>query len=308
MPENASVGKQLATRAYGGDVILSGSCVADALRHALELAREGYFFVHPFDDDEIMAGQGTVGVEIVSDLGAVDEVWVPVGGGGLIAGVAVAVKETHPAVRIVGIQAAGCPSALEARKAGRPVPVEPCRTIADGIAVPQLGERPFEVIERYVDELVTVEEDRIATAILQLLERKKLLAEGAGAVPLAALLSRDPSSLREKRICLVISGGNVDLNVLDRIVERGLIGSGRVMRFEVVLQDVPGALAGLLGLLSQERANVLRIHHDRLARDLALGATSVEIWVETRGFGHIERISAALRDGGFALHSPAAPG
>ena len=301
MPENASLTKQLATKAYGGEVVLCGASVADSLERAKTLEADGYYFVHPFDDDEVIAGQGTVGLEILADLPDVDEVWVPVGGGGLLAGVAVAVKETAPRVRVVGVQARACPSALEARRAGRPTLVSPTHTIADGIAVARVGARPFEILSQYVDELLTVSEEEIATAMLHLLERKKLLAEGAGAVPLAALLSADPAPLQDRRIALVVSGGNVDLNILDRILERGLIESGRIMRFGVVLRDVPGTLFALLGLLSREKANVLHIFHDRLGRGLAVGETRVEIELETRGADHIRRLSLELEAAGFQL-------
>ncbi|MBI5017473.1 MAG: threonine ammonia-lyase [Deltaproteobacteria bacterium] len=301
MPETAPLSKQLATRAYGGRVVLAGTCVADALEHAESVARaEGLVLVHPFDDDDVMAGQGTVGLEILADLPDVDEVWVPVGGGGLIAGIAAAVKGRRPETKVIGVQARACPSALRAREAGQPVAVGPCPTLADGIAVARVGARPFEVIQHCVDGLVDVDEDAIAAALVHLLERKKVLAEGAGAVTLAALLAEPAQRADGRRIALVVSGGNVDLNVLDRILERGLIRGGRILRFTVVLADVPGALASLLGVLAQERANILHIVHDRLASDVPLGSTRVEVWLETRGLSHGERITDALKSAGFA--------
>ncbi|MBI5445438.1 MAG: threonine ammonia-lyase [Deltaproteobacteria bacterium] len=300
MPENASLSKQLATRGYGGKVVLHGASVAEALRHAQALAEEGGFFIHPFDDEDVMAGQGTVGLEIVEELGTVDEVWVPVGGGGLIAGIAVAVKETLPGARIVGVQAAVCPSALEARRRGAPCSVAASETIADGIAITRVGDRPFPVIEKYVDELVTVDEDGIALAMLHLLERKKLLAEGAGAVCLAALLAAG-EKVRGKRVALVVSGGNVDMNLLDRILERGLIRTGRILRFAVVLRDAPGSLASLLTELSSERANILHISHDRLRDDLAVWSTRVEIEMETRSATHGDHILRMLHAKGFSV-------
>jgi threonine dehydratase len=299
MPETASISKQLATRGYGGEVILAGASVSEALERAQALTGDGAFFVHPFDDDDVIAGQGTVGLELLEDAGEVDEVWVPVGGGGLIAGIAVAVKEQCPKAKVIGVQASACPSALEARRSGAPRLVEAGETVADGIAVARLGERPFEVIEEYVDDLLTVGEDEIALAMLHLLERKKLLAEGAGAVCAAALLKAGPRP--DKRIVLVVSGGNVDMNVLDRILERGLIRTGRILRFAVVLRDVPGALAALLAELTTFRANILRIRHDRLGWDLTVGRARVEIEMETRGFAHGKEIRRRLVERGFPV-------
>jgi threonine dehydratase len=263
--------------------------------------------VHPFDDPDVIAGQGTVGLEILREIDAVDEVWVPVGGGGLIAGVATAIKEARPSAKVIGVQAQSCPAVVAAREAGEPCTVEPCSTIADGIAISRVGERPFELIQRYVDDVVTVGEDEIAAAILQLLERKKVLAEGAGAAPLAGLLAAEPSAHPGRRIVLLVSGGNLDLNLLDRILERGLISTGRMLRFRVLLRDVPGALESFLKVLSQHGANVLHIHHDRLAQGVPIGSSRVEAWVETRSFEHAAAIQSALTQAGFPDSAESGP-
>lgn len=299
MPETASLSKQLATRAYGAEVLLKGADIAESLGHAARLADQGHMLVHPFDDDDVIAGQGTLGLEILGDLPDVDEVWVPVGGGGLVAGVAVAIKGARPGCRVVGVQAGACPSALRAREAGGPVTLPACRTIADGIAVPRVGDRPYELLARLLDDLLLVDEDQIASAMVHLLERKKVLAEGAGAVALAALLASPSDRVRGRRIALVVSGGNVDLNLLDRVIERGLLDAGRVLRFSVVLSDVPGALASLLEVVAAQGANVLQVRHERWDPSLALGHTRIEVSAETRGFAHADQVRRALTDRGF---------
>ncbi len=306
MPEGSSISKQLATRQYGARVLLHGRTVAEALGRARELERRGHTFLHPFDDEDIIAGQATVGLELLDQLDAFDEVWVPVGGGGLASGIALAVKEQRPGVRIVGVQTEACPSAREALLRRRPVEVEPRRSLADGILVPRIGDIPFAVLSEHLDEVLLAEESRIAMAVVTLLETKKLLAEGAGAVPVAALLAAPPERVKGRRIVLVVSGGNLDLNVLDRILEQGLIRTGRILRFSVVLDDVPGALESLLSVLAGEKANILHIFHDRLSIDLPVGRTRVEVEVETRGFDHIGRVSAALVQAGFRIQM--APG
>ncbi|RMG85448.1 MAG: threonine ammonia-lyase [Candidatus Dadabacteria bacterium] len=307
MPEGASISKQVATRDYGARVLLHGKTVAEALERAWELAEEGYTFLHPFDDDDVIAGQGTVGLEILRQLEAFDEVWVPVGGGGLAAGVALAVKDRLPGARIVGVQTQACPAALEALRTGEPVEVPAERTLADGIRVPRVGDRPFRVLRQAMDEVLLVEESRIALAVVTLLERKKLLAEGAGAVPVAALMAAPPERVKGRRIVLVVSGGNLDLNVLDRILEQGLMRTGRILRFRVVLDDSPGSLHDLLSVVAREQGNILHIFHDRLSVDLPLGRTRVEVEVETRGFDHIGRLTAALLQAGYRIEaSPAA--
>ncbi len=301
MPETAAISKQLATRDYGGRVVLHGRTVAEAVERARALGEEGYCFVHPYDDEDVIAGQGTVALELLEQVAEADEVWVPVGGGGLAAGVAAALAEARPTAKVVGVQTEACPSAARALEAHEPVTVALGQSIADGILVSRVGDTNFPLLARGVREVRVVEETAIASAIVQLLERKKLLAEGAGAVGLAALLSAPPERVRGRRIVVVVSGGNVDLNVLDRILHQGLIRSGRIFRFSVVLDDVPGALGGLLAVIARQRANVLHIAHDRLSLDLPVGRTRVEAEVETRGAEHIGDVAAALGDAGFSI-------
>jgi threonine dehydratase len=303
MPENSAISKQLATRDYGGRVLLHGSTVAEALERARALAEEGYCFVHPYDDEDVIAGQGAVALEILEQGASPDEVWVPVGGGGLVAGIAAALAEERPSVQVVGVQTEACPSAAKALEARQPVTVAPGRSIADGILVSRVGDTTFPLLVRHVREVRVVEETGIASAIVRLLENKKLLAEGAGAVGLAALLSAPPERVRGRAIVVVVSGGNMDLNVLDRVLEQGLIRSGRIFRFAVVLDDVPGALGSLLAVVARHRANVLHIAHDRLSLDLPVGRTRVEAEVETRGAEHIGEVAAALREAGFSIRA-----
>jgi threonine dehydratase len=303
MPEWASISKQIATRSYGGRVILSGKSLAESLAQARKLEEEGRTFIHPFDDEDIIAGQGTIGLEIVSQLPEVEAILIPVGGGGLIAGIATAVKSMLPQASIIGVQTAACASALAARSAGKPTTVTDKYSIADGISVKQTGQLPFTIMQRFVDDLVAVQEEEIATAMLELLERKKVLAEGSGAVPLAALMGGQLSSLHEKVVVLVISGGNVDTHLLGRILRQGLFKSNRIMRFSVQLKDVPGALADLLKVVANCRGNILHVSHDRLGRHLPVELTRVELEVETRGADHIEELLDALSTSGYEVEA-----
>jgi len=303
MPEWASISKQLATHAYGGRVILAGTSLTESLAQARTLEAEGRTFMHPYDDADVIAGQGTIGLEIVAELPAVEAILTPVGGGGLIAGIATAVKTVRPETKVIGVQAAVCASALAARRLGKPTPVTAGKSIADGISVKEVGRLPFAVMERLVDDIVTVEEEQIAAAVLDLLERKKILAEGSGAVPLAALVSGVLPSLRGRVVVLVVSGGNVDTHLLGRILNQGLFRSGRILRFSVLLEDVPGALAGLLKVVATSRGNILHILHDRMGRHLPLGLSRVELEVETRDVGHMEEILNALTSSGYEVEA-----
>jgi threonine dehydratase len=303
MPEWASISKQLATRGYGGRVILAGTSLTESLAQARTLEAEGRTFMHPYDDADVIAGQGTIGLEIVAELPTVDAIVTPVGGGGLIAGIATAVKTLRPETKVFGVQAAVCASALAARRLGKPTPVTARKSIADGISVKEVGRLPFAVMERSVDDIVTVEEEQIAAAVLDLLERKKILAEGSGAVPLAALMSGVLPSLRDQVVVLAISGGNVDSHLLGRILNQGLFRSGRILKFSVVLEDVPGALAGLLDVVAASRGNILHILHDRMGRHLPLGLSRVELEVETRDVGHMEEILNALTSSGYEVEA-----
>ncbi len=301
MPEWASISKQEATRAYGGEVILEGQSLADSIKKALELAEEGKTFIHPFDDPSIIAGQGTIGLEILEDLPDADLIAVPVGGGGLVSGICVAARAIRPGVRIIGVQAETCPAALKALETGEIVSVEAYRSIADGITVKQVGRIPLDIMRKEVDQIVLASEDRIAEAVIMLLERKKILAEGAGAVCAAALLSGALKAPAGAKVVLVISGGNIDISLLDRVIRKGMSRNGRIMRFCVRLDDVPGALASLLGVIAVAKANVLQIYHNRGGADMSIQQTLVELEVETRNFTHIGEIEAALNEAGYRM-------
>lgn len=307
MPEWASISKQEATRSYGGEVILSGRNVGESLDKARELAAEGRVFIHPFDDPDIIAGQGTIGLEVLEEAADADVILVPIGGGGLISGIAAAVKSIRPKIKVVGVQAAACPSAVESRKWGKRVQTPSSQSIADGITVKQIGERNFEIMRQHVDDIVLVEEEQIAAAILMLLERKKILAEGAGAVSLAALLSGAVAPEAGKKTVLIISGGNVDSPLLGRIIRKGLLKNGRIMRLKINLKDIPGALSKLLRLIARLQANVLHIFHDRDIKDLPIHMTYVELELETRGPDHIEEIKSALGQAGHHLEAECYP-
>jgi len=301
MPEWASITKQEATRAYGGEVIISGRSLMESIEKARELAREGRTFIHPFDDLRVIAGQGTVAIEIFGDLSDADMIIVPVGGGGLISGIASASKAIRPETKIIGIQSIACPSAYESLRKGQAVKVDSSLSIADGINVRKPGKLNFKIMQECVDDIGLVKEEDIAAAVLMLLERNKILAEGAGAVPLAALMSGAVRIKKGSKTVLVISGGNLDSPLLGRIVSRGLSNSGRIMRFVVRLDDVPGALSGLLALVASLKANVLHIMHHRGARNVPIYSTLVELEIETRGPGHVEEITGRLKDAGYDI-------
>jgi threonine dehydratase len=301
MPAWASVSKQAAARSYGARVILHGHNLEESIRFAEDLAKDGMMYISGFDHPEILAGQGTVGLEILEDLPETDLIVVPVGGGGLIAGIAAAVKGIDPRVRVHGVQAAACPSAAEALKAGGPVLVEARETLADGIRVRQVGDLTFPIIRDLVDEIILVEEEEIAGAMLHLLERKKVIAEGAGAAPLAALLSGKVKAGQGSRVVLVVSGGNVDTPLLDRVIHQGLIRNGRVLQAEVVLEDVPGALARLLSVIAGTGGNILQIHHVRGGKDIPVQAVRVALEVETRDEEHRKEVAGAVEKAGYVI-------
>jgi len=302
MPVWASISKQEATRAYGAEVRLMGKSLVESIDIGRRMAREtNRIFIHPYDDEEVIAGQGTVGLEILEDLQDADLIIVPVGGGGLIAGIALAAKAIRPEARVVGVQAASCPSARKALELGRPAEVqaEERGSIADAIMVTQVGEAPFPLLQKLVDDIVLVDEDQIASAVLKLLERKRILAEGAAAAPLAALLGGSLQVAEGSRVVLVVSGGNVDSLLLERIIAAGLLKEGRMMRFSVCLKDAPGSLAGLLELLARHEANVVHIRHARNEGGLAINYTRVDLELETRGFEHIKEIERAMDGAGY---------
>ena len=299
MPEWASMTKQEATRGYGGRVLLKGQSLGESIEEATALVETEMTLVHPFDDPETIAGQGTIALEIFNELPDPDFILVPVGGGGLIAGIATASKSIRPQTRIIGVQAAACPSTYRSHELKRIVRVEAQRTIADGIAVRQPGKLNFQIIQEKVDEILLVEEEQIGFAVLTLLERKKILAEGAGAVPIGVLFDPSTPIPKGRKVVLVISGGNVDTPLLDRILRQGLVRSGRMMKFAVNLDDIPGSLAQLLTLIAQLEANVLHIYHRRSAINLPTYMSRVELELETRGWEHLDQIAGTLRKAGY---------
>jgi threonine dehydratase len=301
MPEWASITKQEATRAYGGKVVIEGQSLGECLKKAEEMALQGKTFIHPFDDPDIIVGQGTMALEILEDLKETDMILVPVGGGGIISGIASTVKSIRPGVKVIGVQSAACPSAYESYRSGKITKVDSHRSIADGISVKQVGDLNFEIIKKCVDDVVLVEEDQIAAAILLLLERKKILAEGAGAVSLGALLNGSVTVPRGSRVVLLISGGNVDSPLLGRILSQGLLKSARIMRIRVRLTDAPGSLVQLLALISGLKANILNVYHDRRARNLPLYVTRVDLELETRGPDHVKKIAHKLNMAGYEM-------
>ena len=301
MPRGASITKQMACRGYGADLILEGSNLAEALEKAQTLADQGCVFIHPFDDPEVVAGQGTLGLEILEDLPEVDTVILPVGGGGLAAGTALALKESSPRVRVMGVQTAQMPSLVAARERGEPVPVPIRPTLGDGIQVAQTGCLTYPYLQKYLDEVVLVGETDIAQAILVLLENKKVLAEGAGAVSAAAFLGPLAGVDLGRRVVLVVSGGNIDIPLLERVLVRALLERGRVLSLRVELSDRPGSLGRLAQLLGEQEANILHLFHDRLARDLPLDCTRVELILETRNQEHGDRVVRALKAEGYQV-------
>jgi threonine dehydratase len=301
MPRGASITKQLACRGYGADLVLAGNNLTEALEKAQELVAQGYVFIHPFDDLEVVAGQGTLGLEILEDLPEVDTVILPVGGGGLAAGTALALKERSPRVRVIGVQTAQVPSLGAARERGEPVPVAIQPTLGDGIQVGQTGRLTFPYVQKYLDDLVLVAESDIAQAILVLLENKKVLAEGAGAVSTAAFLKPLAGVDLGRRVVLVVSGGNIDTPLLERVLVRALLERGRVLNLRVELSDRPGSLGRLALFLGEQEANILHLFHDRMARDLPLDFTRVELILETRNQEHGEQVIRTLKAAGYRV-------
>ena len=301
MPQSAPLIKVTRVRQYGAESLLHGSDYDDAYAEAKRLSVEkGLTFISAFDDPWIVAGQGTIGLELYEQNPDLDAVIVPVGGGGLIAGIALALKTLLPKVRIIGVQSEAVPSMKAALEKGAPVKLPAASTIADGIAVRAVGATPLELVEHYVDEIVTVSEGQIANAVLTLLEVEKTVAEGAAAVPLAALLNKKVS-LAGKNVGVVVSGGNIDMNLISRIIETGLIEDGRLGRFAVVISDRPGSLARLAQRVADLGANILQIDHSRGFGKMAIGETEVELILETAGTDHIQRIYETLRADKFKI-------
>ena len=302
MPEHAPISKVKATRSYGGSVVLYGEDYDAAAERAHEIEREeGRTYVHAFDDDYVMAGQGTIGLEIHDELPEVDTVVVPIGGGGLISGIATALDGLDPSIRVVGVQAEGASSVAESLAKGERVERDSVETIADGIATRTVGERTFEVIRERVDEVVTVSDSEIAVALTTLLERSKTLAEGAGAVALAAVIEGKFDYADDEVIVPALCGGNIDLNTLTNVIVRGLVETGRYLRIRTVLKDRPGALEELVGVLSAQQVNIYAIEHDRTNRDVAMNDAEVELDLETRGPDHVDDLLDALRENGYPV-------
>lgn len=299
MPLHTPLVKVSRTQGYGGSVVLHGLNYDEAYREAQRRSETGgSTFVHAFDDDAVIAGQGTIGLEILQQQPRIDAVIAPIGGGGLLGGIACAIKETNPRVRVIGVQTARLPSMIEALREGAGVTLDPATTIADGIAVRRAGERTRPLIAKYVDEIVTVEEEEIASAILILLEREKTLAEGAGAAALAALLHRKTAH-RGLRIAVVVCGGNIDVTLLSRIIERGLVKDGRLVRLRIHLPDHPGALMKLCRVIADQHANIVETNHDRAYYGVNLGDTVIDVTMETRGTDHVEALMRALVAAGY---------
>jgi threonine dehydratase len=303
MPLATPLIKVSATRGYGADVVLHGANYDEAFEEALRLSSQDHLtFVHAFNDDAVIAGQGTLGLELLEQIPDLEAIVVPIGGGGLIGGIGCALKESNPDIRVIGVQPARLPSVKVALSQGNPVTLPAAVTIADGIAVRRAGERTLPLIQKYVDEIVTVEEEEIANAVLLLLEREKILAEGAGAAALAALVNRRIPMIRDKagkKIVVVVSGGNIDVTLLARIIERGLVKDGRLVRLRVHLPDYPGALHRLTGILAQHRANIVETSYDRAYHNVNLGDTAIDITMETRGPDHIAELISALGANGY---------
>lgn len=301
IPAGAPLSKIEATRSYGANVVLVPGVYDDAHAEAVRLRDEqGLTFIHPFDDERVMAGQGTIGLEIAEQLPDVDAVLVPIGGGGLIAGVASALRQLKPACRIIGVQAAGAASMADSLRAGHILTLPEVHTVADGIQVKTPGEKTFAICREAVDEVVTVGEAEIASAILTVLERQKLMVEGAGAVGVAVAMYGE-LDLRGKTVCALLSGGNLDVTMLERIITRGLAREGRTVGFSTVLPDRPRALAGLLGIVSELGANVLEVSHERSSLKADLGSTVVHLLVETRNRAHVDELFDALHREGYQL-------
>ncbi len=301
MPEWAPLAKVTAARRHGAEVVLHGENFDEAYARAreIETARR-LVFVHPFDDPRVIAGQGTIGLELAAQVPSLDAVLVPVGGGGLVGGVGTAIKAERPAVSVIGVQAKEVAAMTAALVEGSRVTVPAATTIADGIAVRRVGEHTFDLARRYVERIVTVTEEEIANAILLLLEIEKTVVEGAGAVGLAAL-ANNRVALEGQTVALILSGGNIDVNVIARVIERGLVKDGRLVRLRVRLRDRPGTLAGLTAIVARTRANVLRIEHDRAFSRAPVGDSEVELTLETSGPEQIGVIKRELTEAGYAV-------
>ena len=301
MPDGAPISKVEATKALGAEVCLVKGAYDDAYAHACKLQEEtGMTFIHPFNDDEVIAGQGTIGLEILDQLADVDAVICPIGGGGLISGVAYAIKTLNPGVQVYGVQAENAPSMARSVEAGEAVTLETVQTFADGIAVKHPGDVTFEMVRKYVDQVVTVSEDEIAAAILALIEKQKLIAEGAGAVSVAAAMFHK-LPIEGKKVVCIVSGGNIDVNILSRVITRGLVTAGRNSMLQIALEDKPGQLLGVSQIVSECGANVVSVHHERSDANMAVTSCFLTVGMETRDFEQIAEIRQRLTEAGFKI-------
>ena len=299
LPDGAPISKVEATRKLGADICLVNGVYDDAYNKALELRDEkGYTFIHPFDDESVIAGQGTIGLEIADQLPDADAVIVPIGGGGLISGVAFAIKQLNPNIKVYGVQAAGAPSMFNSIHDGKIERLPSVSTIADGIAVKEPGSITFDTCQKYVDDIVTVTDDEISAAILALIEKQKMIAEGAGAVSVAAaMFNKVP--VKGKKVVCVVSGGNIDVTILSRVIKRGLLMSGRTCALNLELIDKPGQLQGVAGIIADLGGNVISIHHERANEGADVNGCYLRLLLETKNFDHIEEIKKALLDNGY---------
>ena len=302
LPDGAPISKVEATKRYGADVCLVKGVYDDAYNKALELKDElGYSFIHPFNDPDVIAGQGTIGLEILDQLPDADAVVVPIGGGGLIAGVAYTIKQINPNCKVYGVQAAGAPSMEKSILDGEIETLSKVQTIADGIAVKTPGDLTFDLVKQYVDGIYTVTDDEIALAILTLLEQQKLISEGAGAVPVAAVLAGKIPDIDGKNVCCLVSGGNIDVTILSRVIERGLKMSGRKANITIALSDKPGQLSDVSNIIAETGANVTSVSYASTDLDMNITDCYLKIAVETRDYAHIVAIKQALKDAGFEV-------
>lgn len=301
LPDTAPISKVEATKGYGAQVCLVPGVYDDAYSKALELKEErGFTFVHPFDDPYVIAGQGTIGLEIINEMHDVDAVLVPIGGGGLISGVACAIKSISPHVKVYGVQAAGAPSMYNAIRSGRPDPLDSVSTIADGIAVKKPGDLTYQMVQEYVDDIALVTEDEIAAAILALIEKQKMIAEGAGAVSVAAAMFHK-FPLEGKKVVSLISGGNIDVTSLSRVIDRGLMKSGRTTSLLIELVDKPGQLKAVSRIIADCGGNVTSVHHERNGNTASINGCYLRVTLETRNYDHVQEITQALKREGFHI-------
>lgn len=301
LPDGAPISKVEATKSYGAEVCLVKGVYDDAYKEALRQRDEhGYTFVHPFDDENVIAGQGTIGLELIEQIPDMEAVIVPIGGGGLISGVAYAIKSLNPKIKVYGVQAAGAPSMYNAIRDGQIEHLDGVSTIADGIAVKEPGENTFRLVSDYVDDIVTVTDDEISAAILALMEQQKLVTEGAGAVPVAAAMFNKVPVKDKKTVCL-LSGGNIDVTILSRVIKRGLLMTGRNSTLNIELIDKPGQLMDVSRIIAELGGNVISIHHERANEGSDVNGCYLRIVLETRNYEHIEEIKNALKSNGFKL-------